>query len=132
MFLLIKKTTNMVYFLLIQSTYKNCILYYKIVKATIYISNFAEAIFNIIVHHHSLPGLIVTNSNTFYTLKTWSCYAILQMSDTPILLRFTCETNGPIKRTNHTLEEYLQVFILFNNWVRLLHCKKYKYYLHAF
>ena len=51
-------------------------VYYKPVKMTINARSLAKIIIDIIVWHHSLPDLIVTNKGLLFTLKFWSsfCY----------------------------------------------------------
>lgn len=49
----------MVYFLLLQLTYKNSILHYKVVKVMIDILNFAEVISNMVVCHHNFLDLAI-------------------------------------------------------------------------
>ena len=59
-----------------QSTHKDSILHYKAVKVTIDVSDFVEAILDIVVRHHSLPGSIVTDSGSlFCDLETCHCCA---------------------------------------------------------
>lgn len=73
-----------------QSTHKDNILYYKVIMVTINTPNFAKVISDIVVCHydlsdlviaiktlsdvvichHDFPGSVITNSNTFYPLKT--------------------------------------------------------------
>ena len=89
LFLPIRKATAMVRFSSPQLTHKNSILYYKAVKVTINIPNFAEVNLNVVVCCHNLLDLllpietfsnificnrglldsVVTNSGTLYFLK---------------------------------------------------------------
>ena len=95
----------MIYFLSLQLTYKNSILYYKVVKVTINVLDFVEVIsnmivcyhnhsnlaiamkafFNIVVCHHDFLCSIVINSNALYFFKTYNCYTIFQPLDIAIL-----------------------------------------------
>lgn len=61
LFLLIKKVVIIIYFLSLQSTYKNSILYYKAIKIIINLRNFVKVIFNIIKHYCNFLGLVAIN-----------------------------------------------------------------------
>lgn len=74
-FLPIKKAAVMICFLLLQSTYKNFILYYKADKFTINASNFAKVFFDVIVYHHNLLSFIIINSGFLYSFEIYYCYA---------------------------------------------------------
>ena len=51
-------------------------VHYKLVKVTIDAPGLAKFIINMVIRHHGLPGLIVTNRGLLFTLKFWSllCY----------------------------------------------------------
>ena len=51
-------------------------VYYKPVEITINAPGLAEVIINVVVRHHSLPDLIITNRGSFFTSKFWLslCY----------------------------------------------------------
>ena len=51
-------------------------IHYEPVKITINASSLAEAIIDIVVRHHGLPDLIVTDKSSLFTSKFWSslCY----------------------------------------------------------
>ena len=44
-------------------------VHYKLIKVIFYALRLAEIIINVLVWHHSLPYLIITNKNSFFTLK---------------------------------------------------------------
>ena len=50
--------------------------WYKLVKVTIEIREFAEVIFDVVICHYCLPSLVVINSDTLYHLETCRYYAI--------------------------------------------------------
>ena len=47
-------------------------VHYELVKVTIDAPEQAKVILDMVVWHHSLPNLIVTNRGLFFTLKFWS------------------------------------------------------------
>ena len=69
LFLLIKKVIAIIHISSWQLTYKDSILHYKIVKITINASSFVEVILDIVVCHHCLLGLVITNNMSFFLLK---------------------------------------------------------------
>lgn len=73
LFLLIKKIAAMIYILLLLINLQK---WYISVKVTINILSFAKVIFNIVIYYNGLSGLVITNNNIFYFLKTCYYYAI--------------------------------------------------------
>ena len=51
-------------------------VHYKPVKVIIDTPNLAKVIINVVVRHHGLPNLIITNRGLLFTSKFWSslCY----------------------------------------------------------
>ena len=51
-------------------------VHYKPVKITLDALGLAEVIIDVVVHHHGLPDLIVTDRGSLFTLKLWLslCY----------------------------------------------------------
>ena len=47
-------------------------IYYKLVKVTINTPGLAKIIINVIIRHHGLLDLIVTNWGSFFISKFWS------------------------------------------------------------
>ena len=86
LFLLIGKAAAMIHIL---SSSIDSQRWYKPVTVTIDASNFAEAILNVIVCHHSHPGYCQERLFlAFYPLKTCHCYIIFQMLVATILPHF--------------------------------------------
>ena len=92
----------MVYFSSPQLTYKDNILYYKIVKIMINAPGFAEVILNVVVHHHCLLGSVVTNNDSIFLPKTWHCY----VTSTALYL----QTSGSTKRPNSSWQSIFSKF----------------------
>lgn len=76
--------------------------------------NIAKIIFNIVIYHYGLLGLVITNSNFFFYLKTWYCNNTFQMINAGILLYFIYKTSSFTKKLHNTLRAYLQIFTLYN------------------
>ena len=51
-------------------------VYYKPVKITLNAPGLAEVIIDVVIRHHGLPNIIVTNRGSLFTSKFWSllCY----------------------------------------------------------
>ena len=81
-----------------------------VVKIIINAPNIAEVIFNIVVYYHSFLGLIITNSDTFYLLKTCYRYVIFYALDAVLLLRFICKSTVFLKGQIVASKAYLLSF----------------------
>ena len=46
-------------------------IFYKLVKITINVLDLAKLIINIVIYHHGITELIVTDQNLLFTLKFW-------------------------------------------------------------
>ena len=124
----------MVYFLLLQLTHKDSILYYKAVKIMINIHKFIKVMSNVIVCYynlldlaiimevfsdvvicyHNLPHLIIIDSDAFYLLEICHCYAIFQILDAIFLLRFICKPAALLKGQIAASGAYFQAFTILN------------------
>ena len=51
-------------------------VHYKLVKITINALSFAKVIINIVIHHYSVPNLIISDRGLIFISKFWSslCY----------------------------------------------------------
>ena len=65
---------NNYYFILVIVDWLIKIVYYKSVKIAINIPRLAKVIIEIVVYHHGLPDLIMTNKELLFTLKLCSLY----------------------------------------------------------
>ena len=88
-------------------------VHYKQVKVTIDAPGLAEVIINVVVRHHGLPDLIVTNRRSLFTLKFWSLLCYFLGIKRRLLTAFYPQTDGQTERQNSTMEAYLQVFVNF-------------------
>ena len=85
-------------------------VYYKLIKITFNAPGLAKVIINVLVRHHGLPDLIVTNRSSFFTSKLWSllCYflGIKQRLSTAVYF----QTDSQTEQQNRIMEAYLQAF----------------------
>ena len=82
-------------------------VYYKPVKITIDALGLAEVIIDVVVRHHGLQDLIVTNKSSFFTSKFWSLLCYFFDIKERLSTTFHLQPNGQIKRQNSTIEAYL-------------------------
>ena len=104
-------------------------VHYKSVKITIDAPGFAEVIINIVVRHHGLPDLIMTDRGSLFTSKFCSLLCYFFGIKRRLSTVFHLQTDGQTKRQNSTMEAYLRVFINFkqNNWAKLLPMAEFGY-----
>ena len=86
---------------------------YTLVKVTINTPGLAEVIINVVVCHHSLPDLIVTDRGSFFTLKFWSSLCYFFEIKWRLFTIFHPQIDGQTERQNRTIEAYLQAFVNF-------------------
>ena len=93
----------------------------KLVKVTINAPGLAEVIINVVMSHHGLPDLIITNRGSLFTLKFWSSLCYFLDIKRRLSTAFHSETDGQTERQNSTIKAYLQAFVNFeqNDWARL-------------
>ena len=103
-------------------------VHYKPVKVTINASGLAKVIIDMVVWHHVLPDLIVTDRGVF-TSKFWSLLCYFLGVKRRFSTTFYSQTDGQIKQQNSTIEAYFKAFVKFeqNNWARLLSMIKFAY-----
>ena len=89
-------------------------VHYKPMKITIDASGFAEVIINMVVRHHGLPDLIVTNKRLLFISKSWSLLSSFLGIKWRLFIAFHPQTNGQTERQNSTMEAYLWAFVNFN------------------
>ena len=75
-------------------------VYYKPVKVTINAPGLAEVILNVVVWHHGLPDLIVSDRGSLFTSKFWSLFCSLSAlnggSQLLFILKQTARPSGKI------------------------------------
>ena len=104
-------------------------VYYKPVKVSIDAPGLAEVIMDVVVQHHGLPDLIVTNRRSLFTLKFWSSLCYFLGIKRRLSTAFHPQTDGQSERQNSTMEAYLRAFVNFkqNNWAKLLPIAEFAY-----
>ena len=104
-------------------------VHYEPIKVTIDAPELAEAILDVVIRHHGLPNLIVSNKGLFFTLKFWPSLCYFFGIKRKLSTAFHPQTNGQTKQQNSAMEEYLQAFVNFeqNDWARLLLIAKFAY-----
>ena len=104
-------------------------VHYKPVKVTINAPNLAEVIIDVVVRHHGLPDLIITNQKSLFTLKFWSSLCYFFNIKRKLSTTFHSQIDGQTERQNSIIEAYLRVFVNFeqNDWARLLLMAEFAY-----
>ena len=69
-------------------------VYYKPVKVTINALDLAKVIINVIVRHHSLPKLIITNQGLLFTSKFWLLLCHFLCIKQKLSIAFYLQTDG--------------------------------------
>ena len=110
----------------------NCltkIVYYEPVKVTIDAPGLAKVILDVVVQHHGLSNLMVTNRGSLFTSKFWLSLCYFLDIKQRLSTVFHPQTNGQTKRQNSTMEVYLRAFVNFeqNNRARLLLMAEFAY-----
>ena len=104
-------------------------VHYKPVKITINTPGLTKVIINVVVRHHGLSNLIVTDRGFLFTSKFWSLLCYFFGIKRKLFTAFHPPTNKQIERQNSTMEAYLWAFVNFeqNNWARLLLMAEFAY-----
>ena len=104
-------------------------VHYKPVKVTINALGKVEVILDVVVQHHGLPDLIVTDRGSVFTSKFWSLLCYFFGIKRGLSTAFYPQTDGQTERQNSTMEAYLRAFINFehNDWARLLPIAEFAY-----
>lgn len=82
-------------------------VYYKPVKITINAPRLVEVIINVVVRHHGLSDLIVTDRGLLFTSKFWLSLCYFLEIKQKLSTAFYPQTDGQTKRQNSTIETYL-------------------------
>ena len=90
-------------------------VYYKLVKITFNAPEFAKVIIDMVVCHHRLPDLIVTNKSSFSTSKLWSSLWYFLEIKRKLSNAFYPQTDSQIEQQNSTIKAYLRVFVNFKH-----------------
>ena len=104
-------------------------VHYKPIKVTIDAPGLAEVILDVVVWHHSLPNLIVSNRGSLFTSKFWLSLCYFLGIKRRLSTAFYLQTNGQTKRQNSIMKAYFWTFVNFeqNDWARLLPMMEFAY-----
>lgn len=104
-------------------------MYHKSIKITIDAFKLAKMISNVVVQHHKLLDLIITNKNLLFILKFWSSLQYILKIKQQLFFDFYLSTDSQTKYQNNAMEMYFQDFINFkqNIWARLILMAKFTY-----
>ena len=102
---------------------------YKSVKVTFNAPGLAKVILDVVVRHHGLPDLIVTDRGSLFTSKFLSLLCYFLGIKRRLSTVFHPQTDGQTKRKNSTMKVYFRAFVNFkqNNWARLLSIVEFAY-----
>ncbi len=84
---------------------------YKPVKVTINTPGLAEVIIDVVVRHHSLLDLIVSDRGSVFTSKFWSSLCFFLGIKKKLSTAFHPQTDGQTERQNRTMKAYLLAFV---------------------
>ena len=88
-------------------------VYYEPVKITIDAQDLVKVIINVVVCHHGLSNLIVTDRSFLFTSKFWLLLCYFFGIKWRLSTTFHLQTNGQTERQNSTMEAYFRVFVNF-------------------
>ena len=88
-------------------------VHYKPVKVTIDAPGLTEIIIDVVVRHHNLLDLIVTDKGSFFTSKFWSSLCYFLGIKWRLSTAFYPQTNDQTERENSTMKAYLRAFVNF-------------------
>ena len=81
-------------------------IYYKLVKVTINARELAKVILDVVVRHHRLPDLIVSDRGSLFTSKFCSLLYYFFGIKRRLSNAFYPQTNGQTERKNSTIKAY--------------------------
>ena len=82
-------------------------VHYKLVKITFNVLGLVEVIINVVVCHHGLPDLIVTDWGSLFTSKFWLLLCYFFDIKQRLSTAFHPQTDSQTERQNSTMEAYL-------------------------
>ena len=88
-------------------------VHYEAVKVIIDAPGLAEVIIDVVVRHHGFPDSIVTDRESFFTLKFWSSLCYFLGIKRRLSTAFHPQTDGQTERQNSTIKAYLRAFVNF-------------------
>ena len=95
-------------------------VHFKPIKIIIDALGLAQVIIDVIVWHHSLPDLMVTNKGFLFISKFWSMLCYFLGINRKLSTAFYPQTDGQIKVQNSTMEANLHYREILFSWSRWL------------
>ena len=81
-------------------------IYYEPIKTTIDTPGLAEVTFNVVVWHHSLLDLIVSNKSLLFISQFWLLLCYFLGIQQRLSTAFHSQTDGQTKRQNSIIKAY--------------------------
>lgn len=88
-------------------------IYYKLVKVTIYTSRLVKVITNIIICYYNILISIITDKNLLFISKFWFLLYYHLNSKRKLSITFYLQINSQIKKLNSIIKTYFRVIINF-------------------
>ena len=88
-------------------------VHYKPVKVIIDALSLDEVMIDVVVRHHGLSDLIVTNRGLLFTSKFYLLLYYFLGIKQKLFTAFYPQTDGQTKKQNSIMEAYLQAFVNF-------------------
>ena len=82
-------------------------VHYELVKVTINAPGLAKVIIDVVVQHHGLPVLIISDRGAIFTSKFWSSLCYFLGIKRKLSIAFHLQTDNYTERENSTIEAYL-------------------------
>ena len=104
-------------------------VHYEPVNVTIDVPGLAKVSIDVVVRHHGLPDLIVTDRGLLFISKFWSLLCYFLDIQRKLFIAFHPQTDGQNERQNSTKKSYLRAFVNFeqNDRARLLPMVEFAY-----
>ena len=88
-------------------------VHYEPFKVIIDAPGLAKIILDVVVWHHGLPDLIMSDRNSLLILKFWLSLCYFFEIKWRLSITFHPQIDGQIKRENSIMKAYLQAFVNF-------------------
>ena len=121
-----KKAYNAI--LVVIDRYTNLAKYYPVLK-TITAEQFGNLLIHTVFCSFGVPSSIVSNQGSIFTNTFWLALCHYLHIKRRLSTAFHLQTNGQMEKQNQTLEQYLRVYVNYqqDNWARLPPMAKYAY-----
>lgn len=97
-------------------------VHYKMVKIMINISGLAKVIIDIVIRHHGLSELIISNCSLLFTSKFWSLLCYFLDIKRKLSTAFHLQTNGQTERQNSKWRHISKLLSIGSRMTRQSYC----------